>query len=175
MEVEDELIVQNKKVLISLIVGLLMFAAFSVPFAFATIEDDQVKGNNCDEVRVLGAKGLAKDRSSPEGKFVPAGFLLDLLATEIKPKVINFDIVGGIAKVDGLEYTIVEGKGAVIRYRRGFILEASGVDTAGEEVTLKLAGRYFWMWGRVYVARLVGVLKTVDTTYTLILKAAIRI
>ena len=169
------MVVENKKVLISLVVGLLMVAALSVPLAFATIEDDQVKGANCDEVRVLGAKGLAKDRSSPEVEFVPAGFLLDLLANEIKPRVINFDVVSGNVKVDGVEYTIVEGKGGIIRYRRGFLLEASGVDADGEEVTLKLTGRYFWMWGRVYVARLFGVLETVDITYTLILRAAIRI
>lgn len=169
------MVIQNRKVLIILVMGLLMASALSVPFAFGAVEKGEVENTNCDEVRVLGAKGIAKDRLSPEDEFVYAGFLLDLVATEIKPRVIDFDVVGVVVKVDGVEYTIVKGHGGVIRYRRGFLLEATGVDSEGEEVTLKVAGRYFWMWGRVYVARLFGVLETVDSTYTLFLRSAIRV
>lgn len=169
------MVIQNKKGLIVLVVGLLMVSALSVPFAFSAVEEGDVENANCDAVRVLGAKGVAKDRLSPEEEFVSAGFLLDLVATEIKPRVIDFDVAGGVVKVDGLEYIIVEGYGGVIRYRRGFLLEATGVDSEGEEVILKVAGRYFWLWGRVYVARLFGVLETGDATYTLFLRSAIRV
>ena len=169
-----KLAIKHEKLLIGFVAALLIVSAMSVPFALAAVEDDQVQGANCEGVRVLGAKGVAKDRSSPE-EFVPAGFLLDLVAAEVKPRIIDFDVIGGTVKVDGVEYTIFEGQGGVVRYRRGFLLEASGVDSHGEEVALKIAGRYFWMWGRIYVARLVGVLETVDATYTVFLRAAIRV
>jgi hypothetical protein len=172
--VKEEMITKNKKMVIVLVAGLLLVSALVVPLAFASTEV-QVDGSNSDKIRILMAKGVAKDRSLEDAEFVPAGFTLDLMATEVKPRVINFAVISGTVKIDEAEYTILEGEGAVIRYRRGFLLKAQGVDADGEEVTLKLVGRYFWMGGRVYVARLAGLLETQETTYLLFLRSAIRV
>lgn len=172
---KNNLNVQNKKVFIFSIVGLLLISVLSVPLAFASTAEGQVDEDGSTKIRVLKAKGVAKDRSMEEAEHVPAGFMLELVASEVKPRIINFDVVGGTLEVNDVEYTILEGEGGVIRYRRGFLLEARGVDVNGEEVTLKLAGRYFWMWGRVYVARIAGVLETQDANYLLFLRSAIRV
>ena len=166
---------QKKRMFMVLVVGLLVVSVLCVPYVYASMEDQQVDGYESDKIRVLGAKGVAKDKSLEEAEFVSAGFRLDLMATEVKPRIINFDVVGGTLKIDQGEFTILEGEGAVICYRRGFFLQAKGIDANGEEVTLKLVGRYFWMWGRVYVARLAGLLETNTATYTLFLRAAIRV
>lgn len=46
-----------------------------------------------------------------------------------------------------------EVNGAVIRDKHGFLLQVEGTSPNGQPATLKLAGRYFWMWGHLYVAR----------------------
>jgi hypothetical protein len=105
----------------------------------------------------------------------PAGFSLALEATEVNQTIVKFNVISGIVKINGTEYTITGGHGAVIREKHGFLLEAQSTGPEGQSATLKLAGRYFWMWGHLYVARIVGSLQTESAKTSLVLRAAIRV
>jgi len=72
-----------------------------------------------------------------------------------------------------VEYPIVEGRGFVQYYRRVIAMQANGTGPQGENVTLKLAGRYFWMWGHLHVARIFGTFQVDTTKLQLLLRAAI--
>ena len=77
-------------------------------------------------------------------------------------------------EVKGVKYTITEGKGLVAYYRRTLGMQLNGTDQDGNAVTVKLGGSYFWMWGRLHVARLAGTLETSNAKFGLLLRAAIR-
>jgi hypothetical protein len=70
---------------------------------------------------------------------------------------------------------ITEGNGAVIRDKHVFLFQAQGTSPDGQSVTLKLAGRYFWMWGRLYIARVLGSLQTESGKTQLLLRSMIRV
>ena len=165
---------QNKKILITSAIGFLLVSILCVPLAYAST-DNELPEAKSSKVRTLIAKGVARAKPVSESEFVPADFSLDLEATEINPGIINFNVIGGTVEIEEVEYTIIEGEGVVILYKRGFLLKAHGLAPNGEEVTLKLAGRYFWMWGRLYVARLFGALEAESTTNLLFLRSAIRV
>ena len=52
--------------------------------------------------------------------------------------------------------------------------QVEGGEYEGERVTVKLGGRYFWMWGRVHVARLAGTFEAGNLKLGLLLRAALR-
>ena len=124
---------------------------------------------------MLIAKGIAVEKTDSQVVITRAGFALALEATEVNETIIKFNVISGIVKINGTEYTITEGNGAVIRDKHGFLLQAQGTSPDGQSVTLKLAGRYFWMWGRLHVARLVGSLQTESTKTSLLLRSVIRV
>lgn len=65
--------------------------------------------------------------------------------------------------------------GAAIRDKHGFLLQAEGTSPDGQPATLKLAGRYFWMWGHLYVAKVLGSLQTESARILLVLRSVIRV
>lgn len=172
MEVKNEMFTLNKKqkMFITATMALALVLVVSLPYAYAATEETPV-----DRTRILGARGLAVEITDGQVVISNASFALTLEATEINATTITFDVISGTVEVNGVEYTITGGHGAVIRDKHVFLLEAEGTGPDGEAVTLKLAGRYFWMWGRVYVARVAGSLQVDSTKILLLLRAAIRV
>jgi hypothetical protein len=123
----------------------------------------------------LRAKGIAVNKTDPQASTTAASFTLTLEATEVNNATIRFNVVSGTVDINGTQYAITGGNGAVIRNRHGFVLQAQGTSPEGKAVTLKLAGRYFWMWDRIYVARIAGALQTENAKISLLLRAAIRV
>jgi hypothetical protein len=76
--------------------------------------------------------------------------------------------------VNGISYTIAAGKGGVLTGKHAILLQAQGTNADGQTVTIKLAGRYFWMGGNLYILRLGAKLQVDDTNYSLLMRVAIR-
>ncbi len=150
---------------VSILVVALPLAAYALPANDSSIAST---GN-------LVAKGVAKEIVNGEIVTLPANFTLALVRADGNNTVPRFSVEGGTVIVNGATYTISLGSGGVLRGRHLILLKAEGTSPDGQAVTLKLAGRYFWMGGRLYVARIGARLLTANGNYTLMLRAAIRI
>jgi hypothetical protein len=177
VEVKSEMFTLKKKqkLLITATMTLAFVFIISLPYAYASTEDAATAETQSSRTRMLNAKGIAIEKANSQVMITPAGFALALEATEVNETIIKFNVVGGIVRINETEYVITEGNGAVIRDKHGFLLKAQGTSPDGQSVTLKLAGRYFWMWGRLYVARLVGSLQTESVKTALLLRSVIRV
>jgi hypothetical protein len=173
-EVKNEMFtLKKKKLLITATTALALVFIVSLPYAYASSPSATTAESN--RTRMLIAKGIAAEKTDSQVVITRAGFALALEATEVNETIIKFNVISGIVKINGIEYTITEGNGAVIRDKHGFLLQAQGTSPEGQSVTLKLAGRYFWMWGRLHVARLVGSLQTESSKTSLLLRSVIRV
>lgn len=152
------------------VVALLMVAVPCAVYALPT-SDSNIVG----PTRTLVAKGV--DRQVIEGQNVttPANFTLTLERSGTNTTVPRFNVTGGTVIVNGATYTITSGNGAVLHGRHLILLQAQGTGPDGQAVTLRLAGRYFWMGGHLYVARIGARLLTANSNSTLLLRAAIRV
>ena len=172
MEVKKNMASLTKKtklIFASVTVFALLAAAMSyVAFALPTSD------GNITSTRTLVAKGVAKTIVNGENVTVPANFTLTLerVDTGTVPK---FNVVSGSVVVNGATYAITSGTGGVLRGRHLILLQAQGTGPDGQPVTLKLAGRYFWMGGHLYVARIGARLLTSNGNFTLLMRAAIRV
>ncbi|MBT0159346.1 hypothetical protein G4O51_05105 [Candidatus Bathyarchaeota archaeon A05DMB-2] len=125
--------------------------------------------------RLLGARGIAVEKIDDQAIVTQANFKLILKPTEVNATIIKFNVISGTVQVNGTSYTITSGNGAVIRDKHAFLLQVEGTGPSSEPITLKLAGRYFWMWGHLYVARIAGLLQSDNAKTLLLLRAAIRV
>ena len=152
--------------------ALVLIAVF--PCVYASTEAATTTETQSNRTRMLNAKGVAV---KADGQLVtaPAGFALSLEATEVNETIIKFNVISGSVKINETEYAITEGHGAVLRDKHVFLLEAQGTSPDGQSATLKLAGRYFWMWGRLYVARVLGSLQAESARTVLVLRSVIRV
>lgn len=175
VEVKNEMFTLKKKqkLLITATTALALVFIVSLPYAYASSPSAATAESS--RTRMLIAKGIAVEKADSQVVITRAGFALALEATEVNETIIKFNVISGIVKINETEYTIIGGNGAVIRDKRGFLLQAQGTSPDGQYVTLKLAGRYFWMWGRLYVARLVGSLQTESAKTSLLLRSVIRV
>jgi hypothetical protein len=172
MEVKNEMFTLKKKqkMFITATMALALVFVVSFPCAYAATEETQ-----SSRTRILRARGIAVEITGSQAVITNASFALSLEATEINATTIKFDVISGTVEVNDKEYAITGGHGAVILDKHGFLLEAEGIGPDGQAVTLKLAGRYFWMWGRIYVARIAGSLQVDSAKTSLLLRAAIRV
>lgn len=166
---------KKQKLLITATTALALVFIVSLPHAYASVPATTTEETQSNRTRMLMAKGIAVDKASSQTVITPAGFALSLEATEINATVIKFDVVGGTVRINETDYVITEGNGAVIRDKHVFLLQAQGTSPDGQSVTLKLAGRYFWMWGRLYIARVFGSLQTESGKTNLLLRSIIRV
>jgi hypothetical protein len=175
VEVKNEMFTLKKKqkLLITATTALALVFIVSLPYAYAS--SPSATTSESSRTRMLIAKGIAVEKADSQVVITRAGFALALEATEVNETIIKFNVISGIVKINETEYTITGGNGAVIRDKHGFLLQAQGTSPDGQSVTLKLAGRYFWMWGRLYVARLVGSLQTESAKTSLLLRSVIRV
>lgn len=162
---------KNKILVVAVIVITLL--VFAVPFAVYALpaSDSNIVTSN----RTLQAKGIAVEFIDGQNTSVPANFTLNLERSSGNMTVPKFNVVSGTVNVDSVAYNIVTGNGGVLRGRHLILLQAQGTGLDGQAVTLKLVGRYFWMGGHLYVARIGGRLLTDNGNYTLLLRAAIRV
>jgi hypothetical protein len=159
---------KRKSVMIVTLVAIALVLVVSLPSVAYAAEDAK------STTRVLRARGLAFEQTEDDAVSMPANFTLFLEPGKINYAVITFSIVGGEMEVDGKVYTVTEGDGFVAYHSRVMAMRFNGTGPEGENVTVKLRGRYFWMWGRLHVARLAGTFEGDDGTLGLLLRAAIR-
>ncbi len=165
---------KKQKLLITATAALALALVVSLPNVYASFPEGTSETQS-SRTRMLIAKGVAVDRTSNAVVLTRAGFALELEATEVNETIIKFNVVGGKVRINETDYVITEGKGAVIRDKRGFLLQAQGTSPDGQSVTLKLAGRYFWMWRRLHIARIAGSLQTESAKTQLVLRSVIRV
>ena len=163
---------KNKSIAIA-ITAIALALAISLPFVFAA--PVAVEGDFSQTLRNLKAVGIAIQRIDDQKVKNAANFTLTLNPTETNATVKKFDVVGGTVKINGITYTITNGNGAALTKRRLILLQATGTDSTGQSVTLKLAGRYFWTGGHLFVVRMVGNLQTNNGNFLLLMRAAIRV
>ncbi|MFB3887914.1 MAG: hypothetical protein ACE14S_00355 [Candidatus Bathyarchaeia archaeon] len=149
---------------VALMVVVAPYAAYALPAS------DE---NALAESRTLVAKGIARIVNGENVTF-PANFTLVLERSE-STDVPRFNVTGGTVFVNEVPYSIASGNGGVLRGRHLILLQAQGTGPDGQPVTLKLAGRYFWLGGHLYVARIGARLSTVNENFTLLLRAEIRV
>ena len=151
----------------------------ALPYAVSAapvLANDPVQGT-----RNLLGKGIVGERVNGESFTAPASFNLTLeksvapSTTSTTPAVPKFNVVGGTLVVNGTTYAITSGNGGVLRARHAVLLQAQGISAAGQSVTLKLEGRYFWMGGRLFVLRMAGSVQTSSGKELLLIRAEIRV
>ena len=176
-EVKNEMFTLKKKqkLLITATVAFAIVLMLAFPCTYASPEASIATEPQSSQTRILRAKGIAVEKANSQLVIAHAGFALSLEATELNATIIKFNVVGGAVKVNETEYLITGGNGAVIRDKHGFLLQAQGNSPDGQSATLKLAGRYFWMRGRLHVARLLGSLQTENANFLLVMRSVIRI
>jgi hypothetical protein len=150
----------------------LMVALPTIGFATSSSASEEILSQ---KIVVLKAKGIAVEKIDNQTVKMPANMTLFLEPVRKYRGVIGFKVVNGTVEVNNTTYVIAEGKGLLIYRRHAIVLQATGTAPDGQTVTLKIAGRYFWMWRHLYVARLRGVLRVDDTTLWLWLRAASRV
>ncbi len=166
---------KKQKMLITATTALALVFIVSLPCAYASSSSATTEETQSSRTRILRAKGLALDKANNQVVITSASFALSLEATEVNETIIKFNVVGGTVRINGTEYMTTGGNGAVVRDKHGLLLQAEGTSAEGQSVTLKLAGRYFWMWRRLYLARIVGSLQTDSAKISLVLYAVIRV
>ncbi len=161
---------KSKLIIIAVVVIVVLVAA--IPYAAYALpaDDSKIVAN-----RTLVAKGVAREVINGETMTSPANFTLTLERTADNSKVPRFNVVGGSIDINGVKYIIASGEGGVLRGRHLILLKAEGMGLDGQAFTLRLAGRYFWMGGRLYVARIGARLLTDNGNFTLLMRSEIRI
>jgi hypothetical protein len=174
-EVKKEMFTLKKKqkLLITVTMALALVFIASLPYSYAS--SPSATTTESSRTRMLIATGIGVEKADSQIVITRASFALALEATEANKTIIKFNVISGRVEINEIEYTITGGKGAVIRDKHGFLLQAQGTSLDGQSATLKLAGRYFWMWGRLYLARLVGSLQTESIKIPLLLRSVIRV
>lgn len=162
----------KKRITIIAVVAVAVALAIAIPLAAYALP---VSDSNIASTRTLIAKGVAREIVNGENVTFPANSTLALERTGGNASIPRFNVVGGTVVVNGATYTISSGNGGVLRGRHLILLKAQGMGPDGQAVTLKLAGRYFWMGGRLYVARIGAKLLTPSGNFTLLLRAGIRV
>ena len=162
----------KKRTFIIATLAVVIVLAVAIPLAAYALP---VSDSNIASSRTLVARGVAREVVNGENVTVPANFTLTLARAGGNNTVPRFNVVGGTVVVNGAVYTIDSGNGGVLRGRHLILLKAQGTGPDGQAVTFKLAGRYFWMGGRLFVARIGARLLTPNGDYTLLLSAQIRV
>ncbi len=163
---------KKNKALIIATVAIAIVLAISLPYVYAA---PAAETDPTQIMRNLYARGIAVQKIDDQNVKSPANFTLTLTPTEATSNVKKFDVVSGTVVVNGVTYTITGGNGAALPKKHVILLQATGTDPDGQEITLKLAGRYFWMGGHLFVVRMAGKLQTDNGNYLLLMRAAIRV
>ncbi len=162
----------TKKRTIIIVAAIAAILAVAIPVVAYAVP---VSDSNIASSRTLVAKGFARQIVNGENVTVPANFTLTLQHSGNNTVVPRMEVLGGNVVVNGTTFTITTGKGGVLRGRHLILLQAQGTGPNGEAVTLRLAGRYFWMGGHLYVARIGARLITPSGNFTMLLRAEIRV
>ena len=158
---------RKNKIAITTIIVIGAVLAIALPFASA-----QATNNAVSNIKTLNAQGnIYQTIDSNTIKYYPASLTLTLQPTSTNGPVKKFEVTGGILVANGVSYTFTSGNGGVLTGRHIVLLQAQGTDPGGQAVTLKLAGQYSWFSGSTL--RIGAKLQTVDTNYTLLMKAPI--
>jgi hypothetical protein len=162
---------RKSKIAIVAISAIALMLIIAVPFASA----QPTSTSNTSSTKTLKAKGFAYQNVNGQTVKYQANFTLTLQPTSTSGAVKKFEVVGGNVTVNGVSYSVTSGNGAVGTARHIFLLQAQGTSPDGKAVTFKLEGRYFYMWGHLYVARIGAKLQTDNGNYTLLMRSAIRV
>ncbi len=162
----------KKRIIIVAAVAIVAVLALAIPLTAYALPANDVE---IASSRTLVAKGIARETVNGEELKVPANFTLTLQKAGGNNTVPRFNVVGGNVVINGTSYSIGSGNGGVLRGRHLILLKAQGTGPEGQVITLKLAGRYFWMGGRLYLARISARLLTPNGNFTLLLRAGIRV
>jgi hypothetical protein len=161
---------KKSKALVLCIAAVSLVLIATLPFANAsTTPNDPTPG-----MKTLVAKGYAVETIDSQSKY-QASFSLTLQPADATKADKKFSVISGTVVVDGNKYVIISGNGGVAIGKHAILLQAQGTSSDGQPVTLKLEGRYFWMGGHLYVARIAAKLQTDKVTYTMLMRAAIRV
>ena len=162
---------RKNKVVIAAIVAVAIILVIAIPFVSAQTASNGAVAS----IKTLKAQGFAFQTIDNQTVKSQANFTLTLQPTSINGTIRKFDVAGGTVVVNGVSYTITSGNGGVLTGRHAILLQATGTSPDGQTITLKLAGRYFWIGGHLYVARIGAKLQTDNANYTLLMRAAIRV
>ncbi len=161
---------RKSKILIASIAAIAIILAVAVPYVSA-----QTSANPIVNTKTFKAQGYAYQAiDSSTIKKYPSNFTLTLIPSGTNGSAKLFDVTGGSIVVNGVTYDVTSGNGGVLTGRHAILLQAQGTSPDGQTLIFKMAGRYFWMGGNLYVVRIGAKLQVDNTNYTLLMRAAIR-
>jgi uncharacterized protein with beta-barrel porin domain len=164
---------KNKtKLAFAAMAAIAILMAVAVPFVGAQTVSNP--NSAVASVRTMKAQGFAYQEINGQITKYQASFTLMVQPTTTSQSK-EFAVTGGTVVVNGVTYTMTSGNGVVRSGRIIFQLKAQGTSPDGQAATLLLQGRYFWMGGHLYVARVEAKLETDNGNYALLMRAAIRI
>jgi len=158
----------KKKALIAIVaVTLVVAVASTVVFAASAQAEEPL----CYSKRVeVYARGIARQQIENETVKMPAELNFTLYLGERHGPFTPILGAQGTADINGTVYEITCGGGKIFHRKDQVFLWLTGVDGENQTFVIRLYAEYFWMGGRLYVARSVGVFKT-DTRMWLGLRA----
>lgn len=165
---------KKKKVTIAVTATIALILIVAMPYIGYAAPSPTSEEILSQKIVILKARGIAIEKIDNQTVKMPANLTLFCEPIKKYKGFTGFKIVNGTMEVDGTTYVITEGKGLVIHQKNAVILQSKGTGPDGQTVTLKLAGRYLWMWGHLYVARLWGVFRFDNRVLLLRLRAAAR-
>lgn len=83
--------------------------------------------------------------------------------------------VSGSVEVNSVTYAIESGKGLIATRRDIALFRAEGVDGQGNNVTLKVAAKYFWWGGQLYAFRGKALLQTTEKPMLLLFRGMAKV
>lgn len=162
---------KSKIIIVILAVAVLLVVAVPAVVNALSASDSGIVGAS----RTFVAKGVDMQVVNGQNVTVPANFTLTLTRSGGNSTLPKFNVAGGTVIVNGVAYNINSGNGGVVRSRHLILLQAQGTGPNGQAVTLRLAGRYFWMGGHLFEARIGARLLTDTGNSTLVMRTAIRV
>ena len=159
---------KKSKILIAALVVIAMTLVVAVPLVGAANADP------ISNTKTFNAQGYAYQTIDNQTVKSPANFTLTLQQTSINGTVKKFAVTDGTVIVNGVTYEVTDGNGGVLTRRHLILLQAQGTNPDGHAVTFKLAARYSWAGGNLYVIRTGAKLQTDNGNHTLLMRTEIR-
>ena len=163
---------RKSKIALVSIASLALMLVMLVPYANAQPVSTSTSTSN---TKTLKAIGIAYQNANGQTSKFKANFTLTVQPTSTFGSIKEFNVLNGTVFVNGVSYSIASGNGIVRTGRHVFMLQAQGTGPDGKAVTFKLEGKYFYMWGHLYVARIGAKLETDNGNYTMLMRSTIRL
>lgn len=161
---------KKNNILIVSVVVIAVVCLIAVPYVAA-----QTSANPITTTKTLHAKGYAFQAiDSDTIKKYNATFSLTLAPKSTNGPVKLFSVTDGSIIINGVTYTIDNGKGGILTGKHAVLLTSQGTEPDGQSIIFKFAAKYNWAGGNLYTLKIAAKLLTENGNFTMLMAAPIR-